>query len=364
MKKMQLVTAILIIGALVLSACQQAPATTAAPSSVGGNTNPAPPPPSSNDNAGDDGNTNDNGSSQPDTGEPLQVDDVSAGLNTLNSYATTFEMTFEGTNASGQPESSTFTIVEEFSADPLAKRTTMSGIGAQSLVTDGNIQTIEVDGMVYSILGDFCTSYTADEAPSQDLMFSPSDIIGGISAAQVVGVETVNGVSAQHIIVDVSSLATFGAYTDAKAEAWLADFGVVRYIFTATGSDQFFGLGTGAEGTITWEYNVTNVNQPLDITAPEDCGGVPDDIPLMPDAEDVSAFGELTSYTSPSALADVVAFYEAQMASNGWTAGPPGFTSEEFTTLSFSKDDRSVTITITYDTSTDTSTVLIQLGGA
>jgi hypothetical protein len=356
MKKLTLALTLLLAATIALSACQQTPAAT--------NTPTAPPPPADNSNAAPPppppDNANENGA-----GAPAAIDDVSAGLGTLDSYVTTFEMSFEGTDANGQPQSSSFTSVEEFSRNPLAKRTTITGFGGGAAGDDSGIQTIEVDGMVYSIFGDICASSTADEAPDQGMMFTPSDIIGGVSSAQVVGVENVNGVSAQHVIVDASPLLTAGAYANASAEAWIADFGVVRYIFSATGTDQFFGLGADSEGTVTWEYNVTNVNQPIVITAPEDCGGVPEDIPLMPDATEISSFGELTTYTSASPMADVVAFYEAQMPANGWaSSGPPGFATDQFTTLSFAKDDRSVTITITFDASSSTTSVLIQLGGA
>lgn len=361
MKNVRLVTLILLIGALALSACQQPAATT--------------PPPAANDNTSNENGAvsppttaNDNGAAPSADAPNLELTDVTAGLSALDSYQLTFSMTFEGTNAEGQPESSAFGSIEEFSKSPLAKRTTVTGMGAAGLgsAEDGGIQIIEVDGKTYSIFGDTCAVADADSAPEASAMFNPSDIIGDISSSQFVGVENVNGVQARHYLVDVSSLQTLGAYTQAKAEAWVvgepAQF-VVKYTFEATGTDTFFGTGTGAEGTLRWDYEVDKVNQPLDITAPENCGGAPDDIPIMADAVDTTSFSGITSYGSPTAFADVVAFYKTQMPANGWTedASSGTFATDDFTTLSFTKEGRTASITITADSSSGETTVLIQV---
>jgi hypothetical protein len=289
---------------------------------------------------------------------------VTAGLAGLQSYKATFTMTFEGTDSSGNPQSGSFSSVEEFSANPPAKRTSFTGTGTADMGAGGAFELIEVDGQSYSIFGDTCFSSEATDAPTASAMFDPSTVIGGVQASQLIGVENVGGVSTRHYLVDLSSLQALSSYTDGKADVWVADPGnyVVKYTFEATGADQFFGFTGSGEGTVRWDYEVNNINQPVNITAPENCGGAPEDIPLMPDAAGVSSFGDLTTYTSATPLADVVAFYQAQMPANGWTESPGGLAQEGFAQLTFTKDGRTASITITSDPSSGTS-VLISLSG-
>ncbi len=357
MKKMQYAVTLLLIGALALSACQPPPA----PAGSDGE-------PVSTQTGGEPAATatsRESGESESGGEEPLQLSDVSAGLASLDSYRATFTMSFEGVDEGGQPQSSSFSSVEEFSRNPPAKRTSFTGSGVDSAGEEGGFELIEVDGKTYSIFGELCTSAEASEAPVADSAFTPSSVIGDITGSQFVGVENVNGVSTRHYIVDVSGLLALGAYTEAKAEAWVADPGgfVVKYAFEASGSDVYFGLGSGVKGSLRWDYEVTHINQSVHIAAPENCGGAPADIPLMPNAADTSSFGELTTYTSASALADVVAFYKAEMAANGWTedASSGGFATDTFTTLTFNQSGRTASITLTFDPSSNTTTVLIQV---
>ena len=358
MNKTTHILVILLVGALALIACQAS-----APPSGGGA--PAPTQPSSSESDSEPTPTQPSGISA--GGEkPLELSDVSEGLSSLDSYRATFTMSFDGKDAEGQPEQSAWSFVEEYSKNPPAKRTrfTTSETGDASAV--GSFETIEVDGKTYSIFGDVCASAGAEEAPTADTTFSPSNVIGDIESSQFVGAETVNGVSAKHYVVDSSDILALGAYTQAKAETWVADPGgfVVKYTFEATGKGTLLFGTSDAEGTLRWDYEVTSVNQPVDITAPENCGGAPPDVPLMPDATDTSSFGELTSYTSASAFADVVAFYKEQMPANGWAEDTSGaFTAENFTTLTFTQDGRTASISITFDTSTNRTTVLISLSG-
>lgn len=294
----------------------------------------------------------------------VDLSSVSEGLAGLNSYRASFTMTFEGKDAEGQDQSGSFTSIEEFSKNPPAKRTVISGFGAGD-VTGGEIQSIEVGGKSYSILGDICASSDAAGAPAANATFTPSSVIGSIQGSQFVGVENVNGVPARHFVVDTGGAFKTGAYSEAKADAWIADPGnfVVRYILEATGKDAFFGSGGELEGRVRIEYNVTGVNQPVNIAAPENCGGAPQDIPLMPDAVDVGALGGTTTYNSPTAFADVVAFYKGQMPANGWTELEGGLSAEDFAQLKFAKGGRQASVSISADPANNRTTVVIAVSG-
>jgi hypothetical protein len=222
-----------------------------------------------------------------------------------------------------------------------------------------------VGGKSYSRFGTICASSDSTDTPTANTGFTPSSVIGDIKAAQLLGTDNVNGVSAQHYAVDLNSIAALGLYTNGKSEVWIAQPGnfVVKYSFEATGKDTFFGSGANTEGTIKWEYELKSVNQPIVIEPPKDCGGAPEDIPVMADATDQSAFGTMTTYSSPSAFDLVVEFYKTEMAARGWTAKADGMAMDGFSQLSFSKDTRTASIMITADKDTNLTSVMISIEG-
>jgi hypothetical protein len=370
MKKLLPVVVVIMIAAFVLSACgggaapsggAQSAATTAssAPTSKPAENKPAdskptePPaqPPAAEPTA------------DPDT---LELSNVTAGLSELNSYKASFTMTFEGQEG-GQPKTNTLAFTEEFVKEPAAKRTIITGFGAMlggadnSNTSEGGIESIEVGGKMYSKMGDICSQVTADSGPQANTMMDPNDIIGGVRGAQRVGNETVNGIPTIHYKLDVTGLETLG-YLNGDGDVWVAESGkyVVKYAFKATGTDKLFGMGTGDnEGTITWVYEITEVNQPIDIQPPADCGGAAEDIPMMADAEDQAAFGDMSTYSTPSKFEDVAAFYEKEMPANGWTEAEGGMSAEGLSMKNYTKDGRSVQVMITADSGSGKTSVMI-----
>ncbi len=370
MRKLSALSLLVVVTALIVSACGGGPA----PAPSGGGqpaasaTNPPaaaqqpaaaqptakpadqqPPADSNNSNATD----------------LLELTDVTEGLNSLNSYESTFTMSFKGTD-NGQPKEWTWATTEQFVKDPPAKHTTISGMGTDATGQDSSIETIEVGDKTYSRFGTICASSDSTEAPTANTGFTPASVIGDIKAAQLLGTDNVNGVSAQHYAVDINSLTALGAYTNGKSEVWVAQPGnfVVKYSFEATGKDAFFGGGANTEGTIKWEYELKSVNQPIVIEPPKDCGGAPEDIPVMADATDQSAFGAMTTYSSVTAFDDVVAFYKQEMVAKGWTAKDDGgMAMDGFAQLSFTKDTRTASVMITADKDTKVTSVMISIEG-
>ena len=292
----------------------------------------------------------------------LELKDVTEGLSALSSYESTFAMSFKGTD-SGQPKEWTWTITEQFVKNPPAKRSTMSGIGTDVSGQNTSIETIEVNGKTYSKFGDICAASDASEAPTANTGFTPSSVIGDIKTAQLLGTDTINGVPAQHFAVDMAGLTALGAYTNGKSEVWIAQPGnfVVKYSFEAIGKDTFFGGGASAEGTIKWAYEIKSANQPIVIEPPKDCGGAPADIPMMADATNQAAFGTMTTYTSVTAFDTVVKFYQTEMVAKGWAAQDGGMSADGFATLMFIKDTRTASVTITADTEKNVTSVLISV---
>ena len=370
MKKLMPIVVVIMTAALVLSACGGGPAPSGGAQSVPTEAakQPAEKPttepteiPAAEPTEKPADNTTSNA-----TPEALDLANVSSGLGDLNSYKASFNMSFEGTE-NGQSKTSSFGYTEEFVKEPAAKRTTITGMGAMLGGTpapdqsSGALESIEVGGKQYSKIGDICTQVTAESAPQANTMMDPNSIIGSVRGAQRLGTETVNGVPTVHYKVDASSMNVLG-YLNGDGDVWVADPGnyVVKYTLqaTATGKESFFGSTLG-EGTIKWDYEVSDVNQPINIQPPANCGGAAEDIPMMSDAQDQAAMGGMSTYSTPSALKDVIAFYDKEMKAKGWAEQEGTMSTDEMSMKTYTKDGRTVQIIITADSSSGKTSVMI-----
>jgi hypothetical protein len=298
--------------------------------------------------------------------EDLNLSTLTGGLAAFSSYKSAFTMTFAGKDEQGQPVNGTWTMEEDLIQQPRAQRVAMTTAGF-SEGQAGNLGTFEIitiGDMSYMLTQDAggaksCISMSSGEATdSQQGLFNP-DMIGGVSDAKYVGTETVNGVRAKHYAWKETSLPVFG-FASSKGDVWMATDGdyVVKYLAEATGKGTLFGSAQ-EEGTITVEYNLTDVNGSFTIEVPAECEGPATDIPVMADAQDKSTFGEMISYSSASALADVTNFYKAEMPNNGWQASGEPMIAEGFATLEFTKEGRTAQLMLSYDTDTQMTSVII-----
>ena len=280
-------------------------------------------------------------------GEELSLSSVTTGLQDLKSYRSHLEMTFEDASSG---EQQVIEMEMEVVNDPPAQhiRFTNSGMG-------GTMEIFRIGDQQYFISEGQCISMAADDEEEMGDFINPDDVMGGLEGlTRVMPDETVNGVRCQHYTFDESSLMEEGV-TSAKGDVWIAEDGgyVVKYTMQAEGKDP----ETQQEGHIEWDYQVLEVNTPITIEPPENCGGAASEFPIMDDATGLTTMAGLTSYESPSSFDDVLAFYRAQMPSQGWTETDDSFVSDGNAMLNYTKDGRTVSITIS--TSGDKVSVLI-----
>jgi hypothetical protein len=296
----------------------------------------------------------------------LTLSTLTEGLAALQSYKSTFTIQFAGKDAQGQPVNGSFETREEFIQEPRAQRIAFTSIGfsAEQADQSGAFEMITIGDTRYMVMQDqdgkrSCISTSSDEGtqPQQGL-FSP-DMMGGVSGARYVNTETANGIQAKHYTWQEGGLAGLG-FASAKGEVWVAVDGnyVVKYTAEATGKGALFG-STQEEGTIAVEYNLIEVNGSFKIEPPAECEAAATDIPIMADASDKSTFGEIMSYTSASALADVVEFYKREMPNNGWQPSGEPTEMEGLAVLEFTKDNRKAQVMISYDADNKTASVMI-----
>lgn len=305
-------------------------------------------------------------SAPPSTEQDLSLSTLTEGLELLESYESRFTLRFVGKDEQGQPFDASMETREEFTQEPRAQRliVTSSGLSPEQAEQGGTFEIVTIGDTVYMVTQDpdgqrSCVAMSTSEGPPpQQGMFSP-DMMGGVSGAKYAGRETVNGITAKKYTWKEGGLAGLG-FTSAQGEVWVAEDGnyVAKYTAEATGKGILFGP-TQEEGTVTIEYNVREGVSGFQIEPPADCATPATDIPIMADAQDKSTFGEMVTYTSASAFADVVAFHNTEMPNSGWQPSGEPAEMEAFATLEFVKDDRKAQVMISYDPDEELTSVIV-----
>lgn len=274
--------------------------------------------------------------------EQASLSSVTSGLQSLDSYRSYFKMTFEGAATASGVEQWFFEMNSEQVREPFAQR-----IVFQSDDMGGSFESIQIGDQQYIIVGDGqCISSSVGEEEAMGMeIFEPKDIIGGLeNLHRVRPDETVNGISCRHYTFDESAMFWAG-FTSVEGEVWVAVDGeyVVRYVMQADGTDPTLQK----EGHVEWEYEVRDINASITIEPPPGCGTAESDLPIMPDAADKTTMSGMVMYESASAFDDVLAFYQEQMPANGWSDTGDTFTAPGSAMLSYTKDERTATVTLT-----------------
>lgn len=363
--------AAVLVGALVLvlSACGGSTPSSASPTTAAqgrpAENNQEPSASSEEEPEGEAPENQEPGEAPTDEGETIDITDIGGSLAGLQSYRLRFTYSFEGKDAQGQQQQGSIETLEEFIRGSSDHHLRWSSTGTWGgAAQDGVFETFTVDGVSYLYTpageqGEQCLSFSSEDTPpASGAVFEPEDIIGGLQNAELVSRgETVNGVEADHYRFDESDV-TFAAFSAARGDVWIAQEGgyLVRYVGEATGS----GVLWDGEGTLRWEYNVEEANKIEAIELPAVCEAQKpaDDIPFPENAQDKANFGGTITFSSPDSPSTIAEFYKEQLPAQGWTAGEAqSFAGTE--SLTFTKENRSLSILISTDSSSSGSSVLI-----
>lgn len=267
-----------------------------------------------------------------------------AGLSDLSSYKAILTLSFNGTEA-GQTSQWSRTYVMLTDKDAAVRQLTMEKSGQ---VSDPEAEYMaEADGAAYERLGEnACNANVIDPENSLGERLEPAGFLTGVFGAEEAGSETMNGITANHYTFDERAL---GQLEIAKStgEIWVASDGgyLVKYVLTTTGTSDFFG--EGIEGTLTWDYELTDVNQPVSIELPADCPAGMVNVPKLPDASNVVDEPGMLMYDTSSSLADAAAFYQEQLPDFGWELfGEPTIT-ETIVLMDLIQGDQNLSVIIT-----------------
>jgi hypothetical protein len=288
-------------------------------------------------------------------GDALSLQSRDAGLDKLKSYKMRWLAEWKSTDSSST-ESDGWDWVEEYSSDPAAlhwnwnitnstDKTKNTQMEAWQVGNTMYMQTVEADGTKQ------CISMASDDQSNQlsKGLFNPS-MLGSVSDAKYVGTDTVNGVKAKHYTYDEKSANLFGA-AKVSGEIWVAVDGgfVVKEAVNWSGAAGLFGANSKSKGDGKWTWELSNVNQPITINPPENCGGAAADIPVMQDATEKTAVADTIMYKTASTVADVVEFYKQQMPAKGWKLEGEPEVAEESATMQFTQGDQTAQVMLSVD---------------
>jgi len=138
-----------------------------------------------------------------------------------------------------------------------------------------------------------------------------------LDLGQAAGNETINGIASRVYPINSDSLGLDGV--EANGKVWLAVDGgfLVKYSLELTGGEALFGKGT--TGTLTIEYELSEVNDGSSVEYPPGCSPVLLDIPAMENAQEVQRLPGWLSYRSTSSPSEIQGFYETFFSSQEWS---------------------------------------------
>jgi hypothetical protein len=278
----------------------------------------------------------------------------SDGLDQLDSYRAT--ISYELKKDDGTVES--FSFEQAATREPAAQHLTMSS-------ADGDIEYIQIEDQMWIRFGDEWIQGSSDAADMDDdgfgsMLASSDDWISDVDEDdyEYLGKETVNGISTKHYRVEYSEgwmgmldqTDADGDIDSGVADVWIAnepdlpEF-IVRYRV------ELEGTLDGEEGTVTLAQDVTEVNEDVTIEAPAGVamGGLPEGIPVYPDANDLTSFGGMTTFTASADFETVNDFYLDALTNAGWEKSGDGFEIDNTVNSTWTKDSESLNLTITGD---------------
>ena len=293
----------------------------------------------------------DEASESPGGGEADLPDLAEDALSELNSYRARFSWTLE--KADGSTE--TFVMEQGATREPPAQYYSMESDGE-------GMEYIQVENTLWMRYGEEWMQSSSDEAGdlTEDfgsVLMNGSDLYGEIEDEdyKLIGTETVNGIKTQHYEVTynqswLSLLDTenLDKVEKGTADVWIADQSglpafLVRFEVELNGTVD----GEDVTGTITQE--VYDVNSGFTIEPPADAevGGLPDDIPVYPEAEEFMTFGSMTTFMVTDDVSTVNEFYQSALEDAGWTQDEgSAMNMEGMATSTWTKGEETLTLNV------------------
>lgn len=311
---------------------------------------------------------------EPTEEETLSITDRAEGLDKLKSYRARWVSEWTGTK-DGKQETVTWDWTGEYVKEPKAMHFIFASSEIDNPLGKGAMEMWQVGDAFYMVMTDSstgessCISFSSsDQDDFKEGFFNPSSL-GSLDKARYVGMDSVNGIRARHYKYDEKA-ESFTGFAKVEGEVWVAVDGgyVVKDTMRWEGGLGFLGSlgddedddGAGA-GQGQWTWELRDVDQPITIEPPEVCISPASDLPIMADATEKGTLGDTIFYKTASKLADVVEFYQKEMAAAGWKADDDPTIMDTLAMLGFTKDGQTAQIMISSDQDDDVTQVMISI---
>lgn len=260
--------------------------------------------------------------------------DAAVGLETLSSFKASLTVSFDGTEG-GQARQWSNTSVLIYQKEPPARTLTFETTAV--VENPEPAFRAEMNGAEYEQAADgncFAKPLNPDDSIIEFL--NPVIALIGVLGAEEAGQETINGIETNHYTFDERALGQAGL-NESSGELWVASQGgyLVRYHLKTEGDENYFGEGMA--GTVSWDYELSEVNQVAAIQLPENCPAGMVDAPLLPDAAVITNMPGLLQYETAVSVANAFAFYKQELPKRGWVVPSPsaaeipeGMSAEEY----------------------------------
>lgn len=202
-----------------------------------------------------------------------------------------------------------------------------------------------IDDFTYEVASDGTCFASADTEQAEFLITHPAELILPLIGAEMAGSETLNGFETVRATFDEQAMIVPGI-ADASGEVWIVPGTgpVVKYTLSAQAGPDF--LSGDGEGQLTYEYQLSDINQRVVIELPEDCPAGRIDMPYPEDAADVEYLPGALRFTSEWTAADIAAFYHQHLPALGWTLFGQPMLDEMRALLMFSKENETLLLVI------------------
>jgi len=231
------------------------------------------------------------------------------GIDGLSSYRQQFSLTVDG-----NPYNTSQVIVREVKGEDHTLRVTDQSTGNPPV----DFHSTRLRGYNYTQdrEGASCRAEPVvnESAPSNPVMRLPAAF-----GMQESGREKIGNLAAVQYTFDEKSLIDHeGVVQSASGQVWVAENSglVLKYELVVEIEGKEFS------GTYHWSYTLSQVNQDLVIRLPDGCQPVLADLPVPPEAADVTNLPGFQQYTTGAAQQELVIFYNEQLSKQGWTALP------------------------------------------
>jgi hypothetical protein len=171
-----------------------------------------------------------------------------------------------------------------------------------------------------------CTVFGSSEGTIESLGgIKPGQLFISITKGELVAQgETVNNIKADHYSAKSIDM-SLGEPTSISGDVWYAQDGGYIVRFTGKAEGKFLLSSNLIDGSVTWDYEVTDINKVGEMQEPSACseGDSPtsanmEDIPIPDNATDKQVLGDFIAYGSPDGADTVLAYYREKLPALGW----------------------------------------------